>query len=249
MHPAGCTQEFSEIHQLRLIINFLLLCTLQVVLTSFLRVHQFLHVHHMEIVPFRLTANFQPDLSLSVFLERFSVCSSDTNCTIGLFQFGVPKPLGTHVDRGSAVDHHQTFMGSWVPLPRCLFMGSWIPIPSCFPFFNFIHSANTLAQLYNIDFVFNRVNVLLSKLGVWIFGPQPRSPSCRGLLVTSNLVRNDPFSAHVAFFVIVRFSTTFAFAVAHAFVFALVAILALSFALALAFCSCLFNPRPLDLFL
>ena len=43
-----------------------------------------------------------------------------------------------------------------------------------------------------------------------------------------------PISAHVAFFVIVRFSTTFAFAVALAFALALVAILALSFALALA---------------
>ena len=98
---------------------------------------RFRHVHHMEIIPFRLTANFQPDLSLSVFLERFSVCSSETSCTIRLFQCGVPKPLGTHIDRGSAVDHHQTFMGSWVPLPGCLFMGSWVPIPGCFPFFNF----------------------------------------------------------------------------------------------------------------
>ena len=43
-----------------------------------------------------------------------------------------------------------------------------------------------------------------------------------------------PFSAHVPFFVIVRFSTAFAFVVALAFAFALVAILALSFALALA---------------
>ena len=43
-----------------------------------------------------------------------------------------------------------------------------------------------------------------------------------------------PFSAHVALFVIIRFSTAFAFAVVLAFAFALVAILALSFALALA---------------
>ena len=43
-----------------------------------------------------------------------------------------------------------------------------------------------------------------------------------------------PFSAHVALFVIVRFSTAFAFAVVLAFAFALVAILAFSFALALA---------------
>ena len=94
---------------------------------------RFRYVHHMEIVPFRLTTNFQPDLSLSVVLEQFSVCSSEISCTIRLFQFGVPKPLGTHVDRGSAVDHHQTFMGSWVPLRGCLFMGSWVPFPACFP--------------------------------------------------------------------------------------------------------------------
>ena len=99
---------------------------------------------------------FQPDLSLSVFLERFFVCSSETSCTIRLFQFGVPKPLGTHVDRGSAVNHHQTFMGSWVPCPGCLFMGSWVLILGCFLFFNFIYSATTLAQVYNIDFVFNQ---------------------------------------------------------------------------------------------
>ena len=53
------------------------------------------HVHHMEIIPFRLTANSQPDLSLSVFLERFSVGTSETSLTITLFQLGVPKPLGT----------------------------------------------------------------------------------------------------------------------------------------------------------
>ena len=92
---------------------------------------RFRHVHHMKIVLFRLTANFQPDPSHSVFLERFSVCSSETSCIIRLFQFGVPEPLGTHVDRSSAVNHHQTFMGSWVPIPGCLFLGSWVPFPGC----------------------------------------------------------------------------------------------------------------------
>ena len=48
------------------------------------------HVHHTEIKPFRLTANYQPDLSLSVFLERFSVGTSETSRTIR--QRGVPKP-------------------------------------------------------------------------------------------------------------------------------------------------------------
>ena len=142
---------------------------------------RFRHVHHMEIIPFRLTANFGPDLSLSVFLERFSVCSPETSCIIRLFQFGVPEPLGTYVDRGSAVNHHQTFMGSWVPFPGCLFLGSWVPFPGClflgswvpfpgcFLFFYFIHFANTLAQVYVIDFVINRVNILLVRLGIWVF--------------------------------------------------------------------------------
>ena len=174
---------------------------------------RFRHVHHMEIIPFRLTAHVQPDLSLSVFLERFSVCSSETSCIIRLFQFGVSKPLGTHVDRSSAVDHHQTLMGSWVPFPGYLFLGpipswflgSWNPIPWLFVhgflgpnpwlfsfLLHFIHSATTLAQVYDIDFVFNRVNVLLVRLGIYDSRPPPRSPSCRGLLVTNSLVRDDP---------------------------------------------------------
>ena len=119
---------------------------------------RFRHVHHMEIIPFRLTTNFQLDPSLSEFLERFSVCSSETSCIIILFQFGVPEQLGTHVDRGSGVDHHQTFMGSWVPLPGCLFLGSWLPFPGCVLFFYIIYFATTLAQVYDIDFVINRVN-------------------------------------------------------------------------------------------
>ena len=40
----------------------------------------------MEIIPFRLTENFQPDLSLSVFLERFSGGTSETSRTIRLAQ-------------------------------------------------------------------------------------------------------------------------------------------------------------------
>ena len=47
-------------------------------------------------------------------------------------------------------------------------------------------------------------------------------------------MRNDTFSAHVALFVILRFSTAFAIAVVLAFAFALVAILALPFALPFA---------------
>ena len=43
-----------------------------------------------------------------------------------------------------------------------------------------------------------------------------------------------PFPAHVAFFVVARFSSAFAFAVDLAFAFALISIFALSFALALA---------------
>ena len=60
----------------------------------------------MEIVSFRLTADSQPDVSLSVLLERFSISTSESSRTVRLLHLGFPKPLGTHVDRGSAVDHH-----------------------------------------------------------------------------------------------------------------------------------------------
>ena len=132
-------------------------------------------------------------------------------------------------------------------------MGSWVPLPGCFPFFNFIYSATTLAQVCNIDVVFNRVNVLLSRLGIGVLDlnlVHHLVVICSWPTVSCEMT---PFSAHVELFVIVRFSTAFAFAVVLAFAFALVAILALSFALALApcfclcFCSCLCNPRPLDL--
>ena len=55
------------------------------------------------------------------------------------------------------------------------------------------------------------------------------------------------FSAHVALFVIVRFSTAFAFAVVLAFAFALVAILTFSFALALAVAAALAFALPFAL--
>ena len=64
--------------------------------------NRLLHVNHMEIVSLRLTTHCQPDLSLSVLLERFSVSTSELSRTIRLLQLGLPK----HVDRGSAVDHH-----------------------------------------------------------------------------------------------------------------------------------------------
>ena len=233
---------------------------------------RFRHVYHMKIVLFRLTTICQLDPSLSVFLERFSVCSPETSCIIRLFQFGFPEPLGTHVDRGSAVNHHQTFMGSWVPIPGCFFLG---PIPWLFVlgshslavFFYIIHFATTLAQVYNIDFVINRVNTHLVRLGIWVFD----------LDLVYHLVvvwswptvscEMAPFSAHVAFFVVARLSFAFGFAVDLAFAFALIAILAFALAVAAAFCfffcsclcfcscsclslcSCLFNPRPSELFL
>ena len=80
-------------------------------------------------------------------------------------------------------------------------------------------------------------------------------------------MRNDPFSAHVGLFVIVRFSTALAFAVVLAFAFALVALpiflcscpfrccrfclcscpcSCFCFCLCLCFCSFLYHPRPLD---
>ena len=183
---------------------------------------RFRHVHHVEIVPSRVTAHFQPDLSLSVFLERFSVYSSETCYTIRLFHSGVPKPLGTHVDTGSGVDHHQTFMGSWVP------------VPGCFSFFTLVHFATILAQVFDTDFVFNSVNVLLSRLGIGVLDfilVHHLVVICSWPTVSCEMT---PFSAHVALFVIVKLSTAFAFAVVLAFAFAFVAVLTFSFALALA---------------
>ena len=122
-----------------------------------------------------------------------AVFSPETSCIIRLFQFGVPEPLGTHVDRGSAVNHHQTFKGSWIPFPGCLFLGScipfpgclflgsWVPFPGCsfmgflgpipwlFSFLLFYSLRNHFAQVYDIDFVINRVNILLVRLGIWVF--------------------------------------------------------------------------------
>ena len=51
--------------------------------------------------------------------------------------------------------------------------------------------------------------------------------------MTNSLVRDDPFPAHIAFFVVARFSFAFALAVDLSFALALIVILALSFALAL----------------
>ena len=102
-------------------------------------------------------------------------------CTIRLFQFGVPKPFGTHVGQRLRCRSSPDLHG---------FLG---PSPWLFSFLQFDHSGITLAQIYDIDFVFNCVNVLLVRLGIWIFEPPPRSPSCRGVLVTNSLVRDDPF--------------------------------------------------------
>ena len=101
--------------------------------------NRFKHVDYMEIVSFRLTTNFQPDLSLSVLLERFSVSTSESSRTIRLLQLGFPKPLGTQVDRGSAVDHHQSVLTL---------------------------SATILAQGYVTDHAVNREQKLFSSLAV-----------------------------------------------------------------------------------
>ena len=60
---------------------------------------------------------------------------------------------------------------SWVlgPTPWLLVHGFLGPNPWLFPFFKFIRSATTLAQVYDIDFVFNRVNVLPSRRDICIF--------------------------------------------------------------------------------
>ena len=153
--------------------------------------------------------------------------------------------------------------GSWVPFPGCLFMGSWDWDPGCFLFFYFTHSATTLAQVYDIDFVFNRVNILLVMLGIWIFDLNlvyRLVVVCSWPTVSCEMT---PFPALVAFFVVARFAFAFAFAVDLAFALALIAILALPFALALAvaaafafalafalaFPFCLCSPRTSELFL
>ena len=65
-------------------------------------------VHHMKIIPFRLTTNSQPDLSLSVFLERvfrWRLWGKSHHQTVPVWSS--QNHLG-HVDRGSAVDDHQS---------------------------------------------------------------------------------------------------------------------------------------------
>ena len=104
----------------------------------------------MEIVPFRLTANFQADLSLSEFLERFSVGSSETSCIIRLFKFGVPEPLGTHVDRGSAVD----------PIPWLSVQGFLGPNPWLLSFLQIYLLRNHFGSSLR--------HVLLSRLGIGV---------------------------------------------------------------------------------
>ena len=103
----------------------------------------FRHVNHMKIVSFRLTSNFHPDLALSVFLEQFSICTSESSRVIRLLQLGFPKPLGTHIDRGSAVNHHQSILTL---------------------------SATILAQGYVTDHVFNREHKFFSSLGIDVLG-------------------------------------------------------------------------------
>ena len=152
---------------------------------------RFRRVHHMEIVPFRLTANFQPDLTLSVFLERFSVCSSETSCTITEASL---KIITSPSSRST--------------------QPSWLKFTS----------------LISCSIVYTPCQARHSDLR-----PPPRSPSCRGLLVTNSLVRNDSFFSHTQHSLSLSgFPLPFAFATDLAFALALVAILALSFALALA---------------
>ena len=150
----------------------------------------FCHVDFMEIVSFCLTTSSQPHLSLSVLLERPSVSTTWSNRSVRLFQIGCTKPLGTNIDRGSAVNHHQSIL---------------------------TFSAAILARGYVTDQVFNREHKLFSSLGVDVLdldlihhlvmvGSWP-TVSCEVALL----------SAHVALSVVVRLLAAFAFALALAF--------------------------------
>ena len=105
------------------------------------------NLHSKSVLSRRLHGNrivssdrpFSTRSSFSVLLGRFSVSTSGSSRTIRLLQLGFPKPLGTHVDRGSAVDHHQSILTL---------------------------SATILAQGYVTDRVFNREHTLFSSVGV-----------------------------------------------------------------------------------
>ena len=153
---------------------------------------------------------------------------------------------------------------SWVLGSHSLAVCSWVlGSHSLAVFFSFIHFETTLAQVYDIYFVINRVNILLVRLGIWVFDLHliyHLVVVCSSPTVSCDMTL---FLAHVAFFIVARFSFAFAFAVDLAFALALIAILALSLLLPLLllpllplflrlllpFCSCLCSPRPSELFL
>ena len=117
---------------------------------------KFRHVHHMEIVPFRLTANFQPDLSLSVSWSGFPFAPLRQDAPSDCSSLEFPNHLGhTLTEAPLSIITRLT----WVPGSHSLavFLSSVLSTPQ-----------PLLAHVYNIDFVFNRVNVLLSRLGIWV---------------------------------------------------------------------------------
>ena len=75
--------------------------------------------------------------------------------------------------------------------------------------FHFVHFATTLAQVYDIDFVINRVNILLVRLGIWVFDLHLVYHLCLVCSWMTVSCEMTLFPAHVAFFIVARFFCLF----------------------------------------
>ena len=153
---------------------------------------RFRHVHHMEIIPFRLTENFQPDLSLTVFLERFSDCSS-LEFPNHLGRTLTEAPLSTITRLSWVLGSHSLAVCSWVLGSHSLTVCS-CPFIGCFLFLLFYslrnHFGSSLRHLLRVQ----SCKHTLCQDRHLDFRRPPRLPSSRGLLVTNCLVRDDAFS-------------------------------------------------------
>ena len=87
--PPFSDQRFVSITQLQA--SFLCkMCLNSLFTPAFHTQDRLRHVHHIEIIPLRLTAISQAYMSHSGFLERVSIGTSETIRTFRLFQLGVP---------------------------------------------------------------------------------------------------------------------------------------------------------------
>ena len=123
------------------------------------------HVYHMNIMSFRLTADFQTDLSLAVFLEWFSVCTSETSAPSDCSSLEFPSHLG------------HTLTEAWLTIITS--PSSRSTQPSWLKFTSLI----SCSVVYTHPFPGSALTFWTSR---------PRSPSFRDLLVTNSLVRIDP---------------------------------------------------------